>query len=59
MRSIDEAPAVSSALQDLRGVPLAELPGLSSAALDQALQRVLPGSSAAVPVPVAAFSSHI
>jgi FXSXX-COOH protein len=58
MRSTDEASAVSSALQDLRDVPLADMPALEASALDQALQRVLPGSSMA-PVPVAAFNSAI
>jgi FXSXX-COOH protein len=58
MRSSDEASAVSSVLQDLRDVPLAEMPALKAAALDQALQRILPGSSVP-PVPVAAFNSAI
>jgi FXSXX-COOH protein len=58
MRSTDEASAVSSVLQDLRDVPLAEMPALKPAALDQALQRIIPGSSTA-PVPVAAFNSAI
>jgi FXSXX-COOH protein len=58
MRPTDEVSAVSSALQDLRGVPLAEMPTLKPATLDQALQRILPGSSMA-PVPVAAFNSAI
>jgi FXSXX-COOH protein len=34
------------------------MPALKGAALDQALQRILPGSSMA-PVPVAAFNSAI
>ena len=58
MRSTDEASIVSSTLQDLREVPLAEMPALRPATLDQALQRILPGSSTA-PVPVAAFNSAI
>jgi FXSXX-COOH protein len=58
MRSVDEAPTVSSALIDLRQVPLTEMPTLPTVSFDQALQRVLPGSPVA-PVPVAAFGSAI
>jgi hypothetical protein len=59
MRSVDEAPGViSSALLDLRRIPLTEVPTLAPASRDQALQRVLPGSPVP-PVPVAAFGSAI
>jgi hypothetical protein len=39
-------------------MPLAEMSTLKPATLDQALQRIFPGSSTA-PVPVAAFNSAI
>ncbi len=58
MRSTDEASTVSSALLDLREVPLEEMPALRLTTLDNVLQRVLPASPTA-PVPVAAFSSSI
>ena len=49
---------VPSKLADLRDVPLAELPILSTVTLDEALGRVIPDPHAAA-VPVAAFSSAI
>lgn len=49
---------VPSKLVDLRDVPLAEMPTLSTVTLDEALGRVIPDSQVA-PVPVAAFSSAI
>jgi hypothetical protein len=59
MRSVDEAaPAVPSALLDVRRVPLIDVPTMAPVNLDQALQRLLPGSPVA-PVPVAAFASAI
>jgi FXSXX-COOH protein len=58
MRSTDEAPRVTSALLDLRQVPLAEMPTLGMVTLDRALARVLPDSPVD-PVPVAAFQSAI
>jgi FXSXX-COOH protein len=57
MRSTD-AVAVSSVLLDLRQVPLAEMPSLSTVSLADALRRVLPDSPLN-PVPVAAFQSAI
>jgi hypothetical protein len=48
-------PSVASALPDLRNVPLG---APSPVSLDQALQRVVPGTLTA-PVRVAAFSSSI
>jgi FXSXX-COOH protein len=50
--------AVSSKLADLRDIPLAEMPTLRTAALDEALGRVMPDSQTD-PVPVAAFNSAI
>lgn len=47
-----------SKVADLRRVPLAEMPALSTVTLDEALRRVLPAPGTA-PVPVAAFSSSI
>jgi FXSXX-COOH protein len=58
MRSTDEASPVSSALLDLREVPLAEMPALKSLTRDNALQRVLPQAPMA-PLTVAAFGSAI
>jgi FXSXX-COOH protein len=57
MRSTDEA-ALSSVLPDLRDVPLAQMPTLSTVSLEQALRRVLPDSPLN-PVPVAAFQSAL
>jgi hypothetical protein len=56
MKSIAETAPVTSALPDLRQVPLAEV--LTPTTLDKALQRVIAGAVTA-PVPVAAFSSAI
>jgi hypothetical protein len=56
MRSADGDSTISSALVDLRQVPLAEM--LTQATLDEMLQRVLPRSASAL-VLVAAFSSAI
>lgn len=47
---------VSTALPDLQAVNLDELAALTPAALDQVVERVLPGSSV-TPVPETAFSS--
>lgn len=58
MRSTDGASTVSSALLDLRALPLADMLTLTPVALDEALARVLPNPLAA-PVPVAAFNSAI
>jgi hypothetical protein len=49
---------VSTALPDLRAVRLDEMPALTPAALDQVVQRVLPGSSVA-PALGTAFGSSI
>lgn len=49
---------VSTALPDLRAVRLDEMPALTPDALDQVVQRVLPGSSVA-PVLSTAFGSSI
>lgn len=48
----------SSAVADLRGIPLAEMPALGLDVLGRMLGRVLPGPEAE-PVPVAAFQSSI
>jgi FXSXX-COOH protein len=57
MNSTEERPKeISSPLADLRDFPLAELPGLDAEILDEAIERILPGSP---PVPVAAFNSAI
>ena len=50
--------AVPSAVADLRGIPLAEMPALGLDVLGRTIGRVLPDSSAS-PVPVAAFQSSI
>jgi len=55
----DTRTAVPSKLADLRDVPLAEMPTLSRATLDEALGRVVPGPEQVAPVPVAAFQSAI
>jgi hypothetical protein len=49
---------VLTALPNLGAVRLGEMPALMPAALDQVVQRVLPGFPAA-PVFGTAFSSHI
>jgi hypothetical protein len=49
---------VSTALPDLRAVRLDEMPALTPIALDQVVQRVLPGSPA-TPVLGTAFGSSI
>ena len=49
---------VSTALPDLRSVRLDELAALTPAALDEVLQRVLPGTPVG-PAPGAAFGSSI
>jgi hypothetical protein len=49
---------VSTALPDLRALRLDEMPALTPAALDQVMQRVLPGSSV-TPVFGTAFGSSI
>jgi FXSXX-COOH protein len=51
-------PAFPSALADLRGIPLAEMPALSLDLLGRTIGRALP-DSVANPVPVAAFQSSI
>jgi FXSXX-COOH protein len=51
--------AVPSKLADLRDVPLAEMPTLSRATLDETLGRVVRGPEQVAPVPVAAFQSAI
>ena len=55
----DTRTTVPSMLADLRDVPLAEMPALSGATLDETLSRVVPGSEQVAPVPVAAFQSAI
>lgn len=50
--------SVSSAVADLRDVPLAEMQVLGPDVLGMAINRVLPGTSTA-PVRVAAFQSSI
>ena len=50
---------VPSKIADLRDVPLAELPTLSRATLEETLGRVVPGPEQVAPVPVAAFQSAI
>jgi len=60
MQTIEDiAVAVPSKLADLRDVPLAEMPTLSGATLEEALGRVVPGPEQVAPVPVAAFQSAI
>jgi hypothetical protein len=49
---------VSTALPDLRALRLGDMPALTPAALDQVVQRVLPGPSVA-PVLATAFGSSI
>ena len=51
--------AVPSELTDLRDVPLADVPAVGSAALNDVLGRLFPETAAAPPVPVAAFNSSI
>jgi FXSXX-COOH protein len=51
-------PAYSSALADLRDIPLAEMPALGMDVLGRTIGRVLPGPSSA-PLPVGAFQSSI
>jgi FXSXX-COOH protein len=58
MRSTTEASTVSSALLDLRQVPLAEMPTLGTVT-DKALARVLPDDLSVARVRVAAFNSAI
>jgi FXSXX-COOH protein len=50
---------VPSKLPDLRGLPLADLPGLDAATLGEAVGRVIPDAEQAAPIPVAAFQSAI
>jgi len=56
---MDTSEAVPSRLTDLRDVPLADLPALSTAALEETLSRVVPDADQVAPVPVAAFQSAI
>lgn len=51
-------PAFSSAMADLRDIPLAEMPALGSNVLGRTIGRVLPDPSAN-PVQAAAFQSAI
>jgi FXSXX-COOH protein len=51
-------PVYSSAMADLRDIPLAEMPALGLDVLGRTIGRVLPDPSTA-PVPVAAFQSSI
>jgi FXSXX-COOH protein len=60
MQAIEDiAVVVPSKLADLRDVPLAEMPTLSRATLDETLSRVVTGPEQVAPVPVAAFQSAI
>lgn len=51
-------PTEESAMADLRGVPLAEMPALSLDLLGRVIGRALPGP-VANPVPLARFQSSI
>jgi FXSXX-COOH protein len=51
-------PAFPSAMADLRGIPLAEMPALNLELLGRTVGRALP-DSVANPVRVAAFQSSI
>ena len=50
---------IPAALPDLRAVPLASLPSLPPAALEQALRRILPGRAVEDVTPAGDFSSAI
>ena len=54
----DISTTVPSKLADLRDVPLAEMPNLSTVTLDEALGRVVPDPQADT-LPAAAFQSAI
>jgi hypothetical protein len=57
MRSTDE---VLTALPDLRGVPLAEMPAMRPGTLDAVVQRALPGPlTSQAHASVAGFSSAL
>jgi len=51
-------PAHSSAMADLRDIPLAEMPALGLDVLARTIGRALPGTSPA-PLPVGTFQSSI
>ena len=50
------APAIETALPDVRALPLGDVPSIGFAAFDSALERLVPVPRA---VPVAAFTSGI
>lgn len=58
MKATTRTDEVSTELPDLRALRLSEMPALMPAALDQVVQRVLPGSSLA-PVPETSFGSAV
>ena len=54
----ENASVLSSAMADLRDIPLSEMPALDPIFLDEAIGHAVPGSAVDA-VPVAAFQSAV